>query len=449
MRRTFALQVFGCQMNIHDAERVSGILESRGWREVQKPEEADAVIFLTCCVRESAENRLYGRLSSLKPLKEGPRSPLFAVGGCVAQKDGERLLRRFPHVDLVFGTRQYPRIDALLEEARKGRICRVDMEELSPDPLSYSPRDPHRAWITISHGCDNFCSYCIVPLVRGREVSRPRDEIIREAEELVARGAREINLLGQNVNSYRRREEGPGAFARLLRELAGRFPDTWIRFTTSHPRDLDEETIAAVRDLPQVCEHVHLPLQAGSNRILKAMNRGYTVEEYMEKVSVLRREIPGVSITTDLIVGYPGEREEDFLATLEAVRRCRFDASFTFIYSPREGTAASKLPDDVPPEVKRKRLERLAALTGRLTVESLQKEVGKELPAMVRGASRKDPDVLEARTRNNKIVHFTGRLPDLRGRFVRVKITEAGRWSLRGEPVEVLEEEAACSRPPL
>ncbi|MEJ5186923.1 MAG: MiaB/RimO family radical SAM methylthiotransferase, partial [Candidatus Geothermincolales bacterium] len=309
--RRYHLITYGCQMNRHDAERVAGLLETRGWRPAQEPEGADAVIFITCCVRQSAEDRFYGRLSSLKRIKRPHQ--VMAVGGCVAQKEGEKLLERFPFVDLVFGTAQYPRIAELLEEAREQKVVALEMDGLRTTILPSSRDKAHRAWITVIEGCDNFCSYCIVPYVRGRERSRPAEEIVREAEASVAQGAREIFLLGQNVNSYMRRETGRSRFAELLYTLAERLPgDVWIRFTTNHPRDLDRETVRALAEIPNLCKHVHLPLQAGSDRILAAMNRGYTSKEYMEKVALLRSEVDGVSITTDLMVGFPGETDEDF-----------------------------------------------------------------------------------------------------------------------------------------
>ncbi len=431
--KTFALITFGCQMNVHDAERIAGILHAAGWRETG-PEGADAVILLTCCVRESAEERLYGRLTSLRPLKE-ERGALVAVGGCLAQKEGEKLLERFPHVDLVFGTHQFPRIAELLEEAASRRFCALEMDGLRLEDLPVSRREGFRAWVTITHGCDNFCSYCVVPYVRGREVSRPPAEVLREVGRLVEDGAREINLLGQNVNSYRLREEGRSRFADLLRLLGREFPGVWIRFTTSHPRDFDRPIMEAIAETENVCEHVHLPVQAGSDRVLQAMNRGYRAADYLQKVEELREVVKDVVLTTDLMVGFPGETEEDFRRTLQLVERCRFDAAFTFIYNPRPGTAASRLPDDVPREVKLDRLQRLAELTRRLTAESLRSRVGRMEPVLVEGASRKDRGMWRARTRGNQLVHFPRGAEDLVGKTVRVRITRSGSWSLYGEPL--------------
>lgn len=431
--RRFHLITFGCQMNRHDAERVAGILESRGWKPTANPEEADAVIFITCCVRQSAEDRFHGRLTTMKGCKR-PRQ-ILAVGGCLAQKSGEDILEKYPFVDLVFGTAQYPRIAELLEKARSCKVTALEMDGVRPKILPASREKAHRAWITIIEGCDNFCSYCIVPFVRGRERSKPIEEILKEAEDSVAQGAKEIFLLGQNVNSYMRRETGRSRFAALLMKLAERLPDgVWIRFTTNHPRDLDRDTIKVIAENPNICRHVHLPLQAGSDRILAAMNRGYTSHEYLEKVELLREEVDGIAVTTDLMVGFPGETEEDFRRTLQMVERCAFDASFTFIYNPREGTRATLLKDDVPRAVKQERLSRLARLTAELTRRSLEREVDKTHRILVEGRSRKNPEVWEGRTSCNKAVHFYAP-GNPEGSFMRVKVKRAGNWCLYGDPV--------------
>ncbi len=436
MGRRYSIVVFGCQMNIHDAERVRGVLEQQGWRE-SAVEEADAVILLTCCVRHSAEQRLYGYLSSLRPLKEN-RDMIIAVGGCLAQKEGLGLLQRAKHVDVVFGTHRYPDIASLLDRGVNGRVCATAMDGVRITGVPSRRGEDFRGWVTISNGCDNYCSYCIVPYVRGREESRTIEEVMHEVGELARVGVKEINLLGQNVNSFRRREDGESRFAELLRRMGREHPQVWIRFTTSHPRDFDAGIIAAIKEAGNVCEHVHLPMQAGSDRVLKAMNRGYTRQEYLEKVLALREAIPGVSITTDLIVGFPGESEEDFEATLDMVEACGFDAAFTFLYNPREGTASAGLPDDVPGRVKSERLQRLMESTRRLTLRSLGAEVGQELTVLVNGPSRKDAGHWSARTRGNKLVHIRRGHDDLTGRFARVLITSAGSWSLRAELLEVM-----------
>jgi len=429
------LIVFGCQMNIHDSEQIAAALEQAGWSRAEREDEADAIILLTCCVRESAEQRLYGRLASLKSLKGG-RPVTIAVGGCLAQKEGGRMLAEMPHVDLVFGTQQYPNIAMLLDQAANIQISAIDFDGLEFATTAAYRSVPFRAWVTITHGCQNFCSYCIVPFVRGPEASRGIEDVLQEVGRHVDGGAREINLLGQNVNSYRLREDGESKFSQLLGLLAERFPDTWVRFTTSHPRDFSSDIIAAIAESHNACEHVHLPLQAGSDRILAAMNRGYTAGEYVEKANNLRRAIQDVALTTDLIVGFPGETEEDFTRTLEVVEACLFDASFTFIFNPREGTAAASLEDDVPAGVKQERLQRLMLLTRSLTTESLRRNVGRDITVMVTGPSRKDPGKWSARSRNNKIVHFKRRGEDLTGRLVKVAITGAGSWSLKAEALD-------------
>jgi tRNA-2-methylthio-N6-dimethylallyladenosine synthase len=434
MRNRYALLTFGCQMNLHDAERIRGVLETAGWEESDL-EEAEAVILLTCCVRESAEQRLYGRLTSLKPLKES-KGLILAVGGCLAQKEGLGLIQRAPHVDIVFGTHQYPHIDTLLSQGAEGRICATTMDGVRISGVPSRRREVFRAWVTITNGCDNYCSYCIVPYVRGSEESRTLEDVTQEAGVLVREGVKEINLLGQNVNSFRRKEDGRSRFSDLLRLLGQKYPEPWIRFTTSHPRDFDSDIIQAIADTDNVCEHVHLPLQAGSDRVLGDMNRGYSRSDYLATARELRSVVPGVSLTTDLIVGFPGEKEEDFKATLEMVELCRFDAAFTFLYNPREGTAAALLPDDVPPQVKSERLDRLMQVTRRLTAASLQAEVGSEQTVMVYGPSRKDPDRWSARTRSNKLVHFQRGGLELTGRLARVRITSAGSWSLQAEMLE-------------
>ncbi len=431
--RKYALLVFGCQMNLHDAERIRGVLEAAGWREADV-EEAEAVLLLTCCVRESAERRLYGRLSALKPMKQA-RPMTIAVGGCLAQKEGMELMRRAPYVDVVFGTHQYTEIDSLLAAAGGG-VCATAMTGVRFAGVPSRRREDFRAWVTITSGCDNHCAYCIVPMVRGPECSRGMEEVAREVEELAAEGVKEINLLGQNVNSYRRREEGRSRFPDLLRLLGERFPQPWIRFTSSHPRDFDSDVIAALAATANVCEHVHLPMQAGSDRVLRAMGRGYGREEYLEKVLQLRRALPGVSLTTDLMVGFPGEGEEDFQDTLEMVELCGFDAAFTFLYNPRRGTPASRLADDVPAAMKVERLQRLAETTRRFTARSLERELGREHLVLVNGPSRKDPGRWAARTRGNKQVHFARNGPDLTGRFARVRISSAGSWSLQARLLE-------------
>ncbi len=304
----FHITTFGCQMNFHDSERLAGAFNAAGWEEVEAPGDADAVIIITCCVRQSAEDRFWGFLSSLKPLKR-EKGTLFAVGGCVAQNEGEAVFKRAPHVDLVFGTHQYPHIAELLDAAAGQAVCVLDMPGLELDGLPLSRHEKFRAWVPIIYGCDNYCTYCVVPYTRGRETSRPREELIREIGTLVDEGALEVVLLGQNVNSYDRDGEG---FSPLLSAVASHWPDIRIRFLTSHPRDFTPDIIKVMSDHPNVCRYVHLPLQAGSDSILKAMGRGYDRAAYLEKIDAIREGLPGVAVSSDLMVGFPGERRGGF-----------------------------------------------------------------------------------------------------------------------------------------
>jgi len=435
MEKRFYLRTFGCQMNRHDSERVAGILSRAGWGETRVAGEADAIIFMTCCVREGAENRVYGHLGDLKTLKRENPDLVIAIGGCMAQKEGERLLQRVPHLDLVLGTHQFTHIAELLEEAAREPVSTTALHGFELGGLPLARREAFRAWVPITSGCNNFCSYCIVPTVRGVEKSRPREEILAEVGNLVREGATEINLLGQNVNSYGRDICGRPVFDELLREMDAHFPDIWVRFVTSHPRDFSDHIIEAIAGCDSVCEYVHLPIQAGSDRVLELMNRGYTKEYFLGRIARLRDRVQGCAISTDILLAFPGETEEDFRETLDAVERSAFDSAFTFIYSPREGTPAALLPDNLAPEVKQDRFDRLQEQLRRLTLESNRREEGRILEVLVEGPSSKNPAVLTARTRHHKIVNFPGD-PDLAGSRVNVVIEQAGLWSLRGRPAD-------------
>lgn len=430
---SFHITTFGCQMNFHDSERLSGILAAAGWREAADISEADAVILITCCVRQSAEDRFWGYLNSLKPLKR-ERGCLFAVGGCIAQNEGTNIFERAPHVDLVFGTHQYPHIAELLDAAASAPVCVLEMSGLDLAGLPLARSDEFRAWVPIIYGCDNFCSYCVVPYTRGRETSRPRDELLDEIAGLIDDGAREVVLLGQNVNSYGKGAPDGIRFASLLGEVAGRWPRTRIRFLTSHPRDFSDDIIETMAGHANICRFVHLPLQAGSDRILRAMRRGYDRAEYLAKVEAIRERLPGVAVTSDLMVGFPGEEEEDFLKTLDAVRASRYDQAYTYIYNRRAGTTAADGPwPEVPHEVIMERFNRLAALVKELSLSSNQADVGKILEVLVEGEGRKStPPGLRGRTATNKVVNFAGSRESI-GTMVEVEITRAGPWSLNGK----------------
>lgn len=437
--KKYHIRTYGCQMNERDSETLAGILADLGYTRTASVEEADLILFNTCCVRETAERKIYGRLNELRPLKKKRPDLLIGVGGCMAQKDKERVLTKAPHVDFVFGTHNIQELPELISKAAALSEPLVQVWEEGQVPLVDLPAQREgklKAYVTITYGCTNFCTYCIVPYVRGKERSRPPQDIIQEVTELAQEGYKEVTLLGQNVNTYGR-DLGKGvSFAQLLREVNKVEGIQRIRYTTSHPRDFTAEIIAAVRDCDKVCEHFHLPIQAGSNRILQRMNRGYTREEYLQLVERIREEVPDCSITTDIIVGFPGEEEEDFAATLDIVRQVRFDNAFTFVFSPRSGTPAAKMKEQVPEDVKKERLNRLMELQDRISRDINEELRGKELEVLVEGTSKKEEKILTSRTRTNKLVLFPGE-EDLMGELVTVRITRPQTWNLYGELVKI------------
>ena len=440
--QTFTVRTFGCQMNKHDSERVAGLMRTSGLTHVDATDDADVVVFMTCCVRENADERLTGQVASLKALKAVRPNALIAVGGCIGQRDGERLLETLPHVDVVFGTQNLAHLPALLDSAARSKKSVVEVLDSSNEFTSDLPTErehPWHAWVPIAVGCNNFCSYCIVPYVRGRERSRAFDDITAECERLVADGVLEITLLGQNVNSYGRDLYGVPRFAEMLRAVAETGVRR-IRFATSHPKDLSAETIAAMADTPQVCKSLHLPVQSGSNRILSAMNRVYTREDYLELVDRLYGAMPGLALSTDIIVGFPGEAEGDFEDTLSVVRYAGYDQAFTFIYSPREGTPAASLGDGVPREVTQGRFDRLVDLVQASALEKNRRLVDSVQRVLVEGPSKRDPLVLAGRSDGNKVVHApvpSGRAAhQFAGRFIDIGIREAQTWFLSGEIAE-------------
>ncbi len=434
MKRVF-IRTFGCQMNVYDSERMLAQLEPE-YAPTQEIEEADLILVNTCSVRAKAEQKVYSLVGRLKHLKRRRPEVIIGVTGCVAQQEGERILKRLPHVDLVLGPQAVYRLKDHLKQVKKGQGPVVDVEFL-PDfkqPLLLpgpAPEQPVKAFVTIMQGCDNFCSYCIVPYTRGREVSRPPEEILREVEHLVARGVREIMLLGQNVNSYGRKEKGFPSFAELLRMVAA-VPGLWrVRFTTSHPKDLTEELMQCIAEVPEVCEHLHLPVQSGSNRVLKRMNRGYTREDYLAKVKRLRKLCPEITLTTDLIVGFPGESEEDFAATISLLEEVRYAEIFSFKYSDRPLARARTFPDKVPEDVKARRLSQVHELQARITREINESFVGQVVEVLVEGQSPGNPNLWTGRTRSHHVVNFAGPA-GLKGHLVYVLIEGAGQHSLRG-----------------
>jgi tRNA-2-methylthio-N6-dimethylallyladenosine synthase len=449
--RTFHIQTFGCQMNAHDSERLAGLLIQDGLEPTEDIERADVVVFNTCCIRENADNKLYGHLGQLKSLRARRPDMQIAVGGCLAQKDRDALRRRAGHVDVVFGTHNLARAPALLREAASsGPVVEV-LDEPSPDaadalPLALSAvrAQSFAAWVTIQTGCDNSCAFCIVPAVRGREVSRPFDEVIAEVTSLAGRGVSEVTLLGQNVNSYgrdltRRRP----LFADLLRAVAAVPGVRRVRYTSPHPKDLRPETIAAMAESPEVCEHLHLPLQSGSDRVLSAMRRGYTAERYLTRLAAARAAVDDLAVTTDIIVGFPGETDDDFERTLEVVAEAEYDSAYTFVFSPRPGTRAASMTDAfVPAGVVAERFERLRVVVERCALRRHRARVGRTEEVVLEGPSARDPAVLSGRTRQNKLVHFAppATRPVAAGSYGQVRISRAAPHHLSGELVQVTHE---------
>ncbi len=432
--KTAFLGVYGCQMNLADAERMAGQLEELGYRRTEDMAAADLILLVTCCVRETAEDKVYGKIGEIKGLKRQRPSLLFGVAGCMAQKEGDALIKRAPHIDFVLGTGRSGELGRVVRdlEAERGRPV-VDTQSVTGPIAENCPvarRSHLSAWVPVMYGCDNFCTYCIVPYVRGRERSRRPEDIRREVQEAAAQGYKEITLLGQNVNSYGK-DHKLADFADLLRladEVTG---IERVRFMTSHPKDLSQRVIGAVRDGRHICGHFHLPVQHGSDRMLKAMKRGYTAAAYQALVEKIRAAVPGASLTTDLIVGFPGETEQDFGALLNLVREVRFDAAYTFLYSPRSGTPAAKMDGQVADEVKRDRLHRLMAVQDEISRAINDRLQGQAVEVLVEGPSQNDPAVWTGRTRTGKIVLWPHEAETV-GDLVSVRVAEPQTWVLKG-----------------
>ncbi len=417
--RTFEIRTYGCQMNMHDSERLAGTLENAGYRIAAEGDQPDVIVFNTCAVRENADNRLYGNLGHLLPVKNAHPGMQIAVGGCLAQKDRSVITDRAPWVDVVFGTHNLGSLPALLERARaQGRAQAEFAETLEqfPSMLPARRQSPYSAWVAISVGCNNTCTFCIVPSLRGREEDRRPGDVLAEVEALVADGVLEVTLLGQNVNSY-----GVGfgdrlAFGKLLRACGSVRGLERVRFTSPHPRDFTDDVIAAMAQTPNVMPQLHMPLQSGSDAVLKAMRRAYRHDSYLAIIDRVRAAIPDAAITTDIIVGFPGETEQDFAATLDVVRQARFAGAFTFQYSIRAGTPAATMPDQVPPAVVAARYERLVALVEEITLAENQAQVGRTVEVLVAdGEGRKDEVTqrMSGRARDNRLVHFMPSGPDV------------------------------------
>jgi tRNA-2-methylthio-N6-dimethylallyladenosine synthase len=430
-KKKLFIKTFGCQMNVADSQQMAQVLAD-DFEVTERPEEADLYLINTCAIRHKAEAKVQSLLGSLKALKQRRPQLILGVGGCVAQRQGEQLLTAVPHLDLVFGTHGIYRLPQLVRRAAYRPVAQVETAAgLAPSPRRHWAPGQVQALVTIMQGCDNFCTFCVVPYVRGREYSRPPGEIAAEVADFLAAGGKEVTLLGQNVNSYGRGLPQPITFPELLRRI-GPLPGlARLRFTTSHPRDLSPELMAAFGELAPLCEHLHLPVQSGSDRILEAMHRGYGSREYLEKVAVLRRACPGLSLTTDLIVGFPGESEADFQATLDLMTAAAFDQAFSFKYSPRPQTRAATFADQVSEGVKTERLQRLQTLQEKFTLKAHERLVGQRREVLVEKLSKRSPEQLCGRLRTNQVVNFSGP-PELVGRLVQVRIEQAHPHSLKG-----------------
>lgn len=436
--KKYMILTYGCQMNVRDSETIAGLLEAMGYTETGEEKEADLIVFNTCSVRHSAENKVFGKVGEVIGLKRKKPELMIAFGGCMAQTPEARNILKRQGVDVIFGTHNIHELPSLLEEAyTTGRqVIKVwEKAEGIVEDLPAKRQSGISAFVNIMFGCNNFCSYCIVPYTRGRERSRQPEDIVKEIKLLARQGYKEVTLLGQNVNSYGQGLDKKIDFADLLKMVCQIDGIERIRFTTSHPKDMSDKLIETVACEKKICEHIHVPMQAGSNKILRLMNRHYTREHYLSLTQKIREKIPGVAITTDLIVGFPGETEEDFEDTLDMVRKVRFDAAFTFMYSPRSGTRAAELADQVPLEVKKARLEKLNELQYGIATEINKSLEGTVQEVLVEGPSKTDKEKLTSRTRTNRIVIFSGP-KDLTGRLINVKITEARTFSLFGEIVE-------------
>jgi len=432
------IKTFGCQMNEYDSDKMADVLHAcEGMQQVNSPEEADVILFNTCSVREKAEEKVFSDLGRVRELKARNPQLLIGVGGCVASQEGDAIVRRAPYVDVVFGPQTLHRLPQLLAARRATGRAQVDISFPEIEKFDHLPAPQSAAgsaFVSIMEGCSKYCTFCVVPYTRGEEVSRPFADVMREVSDLAARGVREFTLLGQNVNAYRGElEDGDAAdLALLLQAIAALEGVERLRYTTSHPREVTQRLIDVYASTPKLAGHLHLPVQSGSDRILAAMKRGYTALEYKSLVRRLRAARPDICISSDFIVGFPGETERDFEATMKLIDEVGFDASFSFIYSPRPGTPAAELPDDVPQEVKAGRLKRLQHRIAQQETAIAEAMVGTTQRVLVEGFSKKDVQELAARTENNRIVNFGGS-PGMIGRFVNVKITSVIVHTLRGE----------------
>ena len=460
MTRGYIVHTFGCQMNEHDSERIAGLLDDDGYVAVTDQADADVVVLNTCCIRENADNKLYGTLGWLKPWKEEREGRQIVVAGCLAQKDRDLVQHKAPFVDVVLGTHNVHRTAELIDHARHvGPITEIldeavlDDQAMFPSALPARRETTYNAWVTIQIGCDNSCAFCIVPAVRGAEISRPFTDVVAEVSRLAVEGVSEITLLGQNVNSYGRdlqrasRQAGDRdarlrpMFAELLTAVGSIEGIRRVRFTSPHPKDMRAETFEAMAVTPAVCEHLHYPLQSGSDRVLAAMHRGYTAQRYLERLAAGRAAVSDLAVSTDIIVGFPGETDDDFAATLEVAATAHYDYAYTFVFSPRPGTEAAEMTSQfIDPGVASERFQRLRVVVERSALAKHEARVGRVEEVLVEGPSKKDPSVLSGRTRQNKLVHFTPPQPLRAGAYATVEITRAAPHHLVGRFVEVLAE---------
>lgn len=439
MSKAFYLETFGCQMNVVDSEQIAALLINIGYLQVDSAEQADLILLNTCSVRDKAERKVYGHLGRFKPIKDQRPDLIIGVGGCVAQQEGEKMLDKVAFLDLVFGTHNIHRLPELVQqvEEKRQRGCVTEFQDRETRLNLFPERTSQESvtrFVTVMQGCDNFCSYCIVPHVRGREISRPSREVIDEVKGLVAQGVREITLLGQNVNSYGNKDADELSFPQLLQKMNQIDGLQRLRFATSHPKDMTDELIDCFASLDKLCKHIHLPFQCGSDRILELMNRGYNRAEYLSKVEKLKQVCPEIRLTTDIIVGFPGETEEDFQQTLDLVEQVKYADAFTFLYSPRVETAAAKMVDDQSAYQKQQRFDRLLKLQQQISASVWQVDDGQTLDVLVEGESRQGEGQLFGRTTWNRIVNFSGS-SDLIGQTVKVKIDRVMRNSHLGTRV--------------
>ncbi|NEU29293.1 tRNA (N6-isopentenyl adenosine(37)-C2)-methylthiotransferase MiaB [bacterium LRH843] len=440
--KKYLIRTYGCQMNTHDSEQMAGLLDAMGFEATADTLDADVILLNTCAIRENAENKVFGEIGHLKALKVERPEVIVGVCGCMSQEENvvNRIMQKHQHIDLIFGTHNIHRLPELLRNAIYGKEMVIEVWSKEGDIVENMPRIRQGntlAWVNIMYGCDKFCTYCIVPYTRGKERSRLPEDIIAEVRELARKGYKEVTLLGQNVNAYGKDLPGDYGLGELMDEIH-KIDIPRVRFTTSHPRDFDDKLIQVLSKGGNLVEHIHLPVQHGNSDILKLMARKYTRDQYVELAHKIKMAIPNASFTTDIIVGFPNETEEQFQDTLSLIREIEFDSAYTYIYSPREGTPAAKMKDNVPMEVKRERLARLNALVNEISAKKNLEYQDRVVEVLVEGESKKDPHVLAGRTRTNRMVNFKAP-KSLIGKIVFVKVTEAKTWSLDGEIVEMME----------